>query len=51
MDYLARQLDLRDHDHARIHLARLQVMCSWPNPSGLDQSVSYEEFLAATAVV
>ena len=47
----ARQLDSQDHDHARIHLARFEVMRLWPNQSGSDQSLSYEELLAAIGVV
>ena len=41
---LAKQLDLRDHDHARIHLAKLKVIY-------LDQSASSAERLAAADVV
>jgi len=49
--YVARQLDSQDHAHARIHLARVPVICLWPSRSGSDQSVSDEELLTATDTV
>ncbi len=38
----------RPCDLTKIHLARLQAMCSFCAHSGLDQSASYEEVLTAT---
>lgn len=48
--YLVRKEDSKDpEDKAMLHLTEPQVLHLWPNHSGLDQSVSYEELLVATA--
>lgn len=35
-------------EYSKFNLSGLQALCLWLNHSGLDQSASYEELLAAT---